>query len=460
MSFITKLVLIVTTAFIGFIAFKIHSLSQPPPLPKLDENAYWGPGKPPAKEDTSIKPFKINVPDEVLKDLKTRLETTRPLTPPLEGIQQQYGFNTNLLNKIVNYWKKDYKWREREVFLNKFPQFTTNVQGLKLHYIHAKPSVPSNIRVLPLLLLHGWPGSIREFYKIIPILTKPQKGHDFVFEVIAPSLPGYTFSQGAAKPGLGDVQTAVLLKNLMKRIGHDKFYVQGGDWGAITITHMATLFPQNVLGLHSNMCLINTLTSFLKVLLGSLYPSLIIEKKYEHQMYPLSEKYAGLLEESGYFHIQATKPDTVGVALSQSPAGLAAYILEKFSTATSRAYKAREDGGLLEKFTYDDLLDNVMLYWVTNSFTTAMRYYAESFNSAQFALGVAKIPISKEVPCACARFSQEIGYYTDSILKEKFTNLIQTTDFTVGGHFAAMEEPELLAGDVFSAVSKMEKLRR
>lgn len=145
----------------------------------------------------------------------------------------------------MEFWKTKYNWREREVFLNRFPHFKTYVDGLDLHFIHVKPqNVEKNINVLPLLLLHGWPGSVREFYDIIPLLTTPRKDVNFVFEVIAPSLPGYGFSEGASKPGLGAAQVAVVMKNLMERIGFKKFYAHGGDWGAIIVSHMGTLFPK------------------------------------------------------------------------------------------------------------------------------------------------------------------------------------------------------------------------
>lgn len=167
------------------------------------------------------------------------------LTSPLENVNFEYGFNTNYLKKVVEFWKTKYNWREREIFLNSFPHFKTYVDGLDLHFIHVKPqNVDKNTDVLPLLLLHGWPGSVREFYDIIPLLTTTRKGVNFVFEVIAPSLPGYGFSEGASKPGLGAAQVAVVMKNLMERIGFKKFYVQGGDWGAVIASHMGTLFPK------------------------------------------------------------------------------------------------------------------------------------------------------------------------------------------------------------------------
>ncbi|KAK4877488.1 hypothetical protein RN001_009994 [Aquatica leii] len=454
MSFLSKLFLLFATIAVGYLGVKLFPLCKPPILPVLDENAYWGPGNAPVKQDTSIRPFKISVPDEVLEDLRHRLETDRPYTPPLENIQQQYGFNTNLLKEIVEYWKTKYNWRERETFLNQFPQYKTKIQGLDIHYLHIKPKVPSNVKVIPLLILHGWPGSVREFYEIIPFLTQINKERGFVFEVIAPSLPGYGFSQAASKPGMGSNQIAMILKNLMKRIGFDKFYVQGGDWGSIVVTDMAVLFPKNVLGLHSNFCSLSSLKSYLKLIFGSFYPPWVIDKQHEDKMYPLLTKFTTLIQESGYFHIQATKPDTVGIAIGQSPSGLAAYVLEKFSTGTNFTYREREDGGLKEKFNYNQLLDNVMIYWLTNSFTTAIRLYAEGINRE-----VTRMPIDEEVPCACARMGQEIVYYTDWMLRDRYQNLVQATDYDVGGHFAAMEVPEILAKDIFMAVATMEKLR-
>ncbi|XP_018570554.1 juvenile hormone epoxide hydrolase 1-like [Anoplophora glabripennis] len=162
-------------------------LFEVPPLPQLEET-WWGP-RDPSKGDTEIRPFKINVSDEALKDLQRRLANALPFQEPLEDVKQHYGMNANLLKNIVDFWRTKYDWREREKFLNQYPQFTVSVQGLRIHYLHVKPKETKGVKVLPLLLLHDWPGSIREFYEMIPLLTTPQKGRDFVFEVIAPSMP-------------------------------------------------------------------------------------------------------------------------------------------------------------------------------------------------------------------------------------------------------------------------------
>ena len=250
---------------------------------------------------------------QVLEDLQNRLKSARDFVPPLEGVQQQYGINTKLLKTVVDFWLTKYDWREREKFLNQYPQFKTKIQGLDIHYLHVKPkNVPSDVKVLPLLLLHGWPGTVREFYEIIPLLTTVQKDKNFVFEVIAPSLPGYGFSQAAAKPGLGASKVAVVFKNLMKRLGYEKYYVQGGDWGSSIGSSMALFFPEHVKGIHLNMCMSNSLLSKMKLLAGSVWPSLVVDEKHKHKLYPLGDYISNALLEFGYMHLQATKPDTVG----------------------------------------------------------------------------------------------------------------------------------------------------
>lgn len=244
--------------------------------------------------------------------MQRKLESTRDLTAPLEGVVHQYGINRELLKEILEFWKTKYDWREREKFLNKYPQYKVNVQGLNIHYLYVKPQVKSNIRVLPLLLLHGWPGSIREFYEIIPLLTTPQKGRDYVFELIIPSLPGYGFSDGAVRPGLGIFEVAVLFKNFMKRLGYEKYYIQGGDWGAGIVQNMATAFPEHILGVHSNMCFVNGALANLYTFIGSFYPSFVEDEGVKGLLYPYLPKLMHLIEESGYMHLQATKPDTLG----------------------------------------------------------------------------------------------------------------------------------------------------
>lgn len=183
---------------------------------------------------------------------------------------------------------------------------------LTVHYIHTKMILDTNTRVLPLLLLHGWPGSIREMYDFISHLATPSDDKDTIFEVVLPSLPGFGWSEGPSKPGFGSVEMSIVLRNLMIKLGHDKFYIQGGDWGSIIGSNIATLFPENVIGYHSNLCFLPTPLSFLKSAVASFYPSMFIDKEYEDFIFPITDKLKFLMRASGYFHLQATKPDTIG----------------------------------------------------------------------------------------------------------------------------------------------------
>ncbi|KAL1456956.1 hypothetical protein WDU94_001639 [Cyamophila willieti] len=292
--------------------------------------------------------------------------------------------------------------------------------------------------------------------------------HDFVFEVIAPSLPGYGWSEAAVRPGLGVAQIGLLMKKLMARLGYQQFYVQGGDWGAFIAANMATLYPENVKGLHSNMCVAHTTLATLKLLIGALYPPLVVEEKYAHRLYPLGKNFDFMMLESGYYHLQATKPDTVGVGLLDSPAGLAAYILEKFLTWTDPKsfpfLKVNDPSSKVKKAQLgdisrlDDALDDVTIYWVTQTIQSSVRLYAETQNKTQTSLGIMRIPT--HVPTACISFPQEIAYQSHFMLKEKFPRLIQMTHPTRGGHFAALEEPKILADDVWAFAEKVKTIEK
>uniref|UniRef100_A0A8D8UQM9 microsomal epoxide hydrolase n=1 Tax=Cacopsylla melanoneura TaxID=428564 RepID=A0A8D8UQM9_9HEMI len=454
--------LLIGIVYIGFEIMKV------PPLPHLPDT-HWGKGQP-RPDDVGIYPFTVNVSDSVLNDLKSRIRSTNTLTPPLEGVGFEYGFNSDYLKVVLDYWANNYNWRKFETALNKFPQFKTQISGLNIHFIRVTPKVPAQVKIVPLLILHGWPGSVKEFQRIIPMLTEPRKEHNFVFEVIAPSLPGYGWSEAAVRPGLGAAQMGLLMKKLMARLGYPQFYVQGGDWGAFIAANMATLFPENVKGLHSNMCVAHTTLATLKLFIGSLYPPLVVEEKYAHRMYPLSKNFDNMMLESGYYHLQSTKPDTVGVGLLDSPAGLAAYILEKFLTwsdpksfsflkvnePSSKQGQGQVQLGDISKL--DDALDDVTIYWVTRTIQSSVRMYAETQNKTQTGLGLMRIPT--HVPTACICFPHELAYQSHFMLKEKFPRLIQMTHPTRGGHFAALEEPKILADDVWTFVEKVKELEK
>lgn len=432
-------------------------LKSPPPMPKLDLEEWWGPPELKQKQDTSIKPFEITFSETMVKELKERIKKRRPFAPPLEGVGFKYGFNSKQLDSWLKYWAEEYPFAERQKFLNQYPHFKTNIQGLNIHFMRITPKVPKDVEIVPLLLLHGWPGSVREFYEAIPHLTAVSKDRNFALEIIAPSLPGYGFSDAAVRPGLAAAEVAVIFKNLMARLGYKQYYVQGGDWGALIGSAMATFFPKEIIGFHSNMALtLSPAATFLEFV-GALFPSLIVEPELANRLYPLSEKYSTLLEELGYMHIQATKPDTVGIGLTDSPAGLLAYILEKFSTWTNPDLRSKEDGGLSYRWTKDQLIDNLMLYWSTKSIVTSMRLYAESFSSRHFDLKLDEIQV--QVPTWVLQAKYELAYQPPCILKLKYPKLVNASVIEDGGHFLSFELPEIFAKDVLKAIGEFRKLK-
>ncbi|XP_026756628.2 juvenile hormone epoxide hydrolase-like [Galleria mellonella] len=448
------LILLVIIAFPVYIFF----IESPSPLPDLDYNAWWGPEHLRQKQDTSVRPFRINFTEPMINDLRSRLRNHRAFTPPLEGIGFQYGFNSKALDPWIRYWAEEYPFREREKYINKFPQFKTNIQGLDIHFLRIKPQVSGNVEVVPLLLVHGWPSSVLEFYSVIPLLTAVNKGKDFVFELIIPSIPGYGYSDAAVRPGLGAIEVAVVFRNLMHRLGHKRFYIQGGDWGAVICSNMATLFPNEVLGHHTNLGVQRDLKSILAEFLIAIYPSLFVDSELVERLYPLSKSLSFLIEESGYFHIQATKPDTIGVALTDSPVGLLAYNLEKVSVATRAHNRELEDGGLTKYFTREHLIDNLMFYWATNSVTSSMRLYAESVCKKQLSMKVIEHPTP--VPTWVIQAKYEISYQPPIILRLKYPNLVNVTVLHDGGHFLATELPRVFADDLFTAVQSFRNFNR
>ncbi|XP_047479499.1 epoxide hydrolase 1-like [Penaeus chinensis] len=438
-------------------------LMREPPLPSLEPDPWWGPGRRQPEEDT-VRPFKIDIPKEEVADFRTRLSLPLRLTPPLERANFTYGFNSIALAKVVDYWRREYDWREREERLNAFAHYKTRLEGLDIHFLRAKASAqhPKEVKVVPLLLIHGWPGSFVEFYDLLPLLTTPQEGSSVVFEVVCPSIPGYGFSQAPVREGLGIKETGQIFLKLMKRLGFEKFYLQGGDWGSAIATEMATYYPENVMGVHLNMFGSMTAGAIAKLVLGSILPAgFLVAAKDQDKVYPLGETSRWLLSETGYAHIQATKPDTVGGALNQNPVALAAYLLEKFSTWTHKENVFLPDGGLLQEdfpISLDVLLDNVCVYWFTGSITSSMRYYAENLGSRNSAFATENNPC--RVPAGLAAFPQEISYTPQSIAAHKFYDIVSYTDQEAGGHFPALERPADLARDLHRFVTAVEARQR
>uniref|UniRef100_A0A8C8SLM8 Epoxide hydrolase n=1 Tax=Pelusios castaneus TaxID=367368 RepID=A0A8C8SLM8_9SAUR len=449
------------TLALGTIVYLFFSRKKEETLPI--EEGWWGKGqKPDSEEDATVRPFKVETTEAELNDLFRRLDQTR-FTEPLEDSYFHYGFNSVYLREVVSYWRNQFNWKKQVEVLNKFPQFKTKIEGLDVHFVHVKPpSLPEGRSAKPLLMVHGWPGSVYEFYKIIPLLTDPAShglSDEHIFEVICPSIPGYGFSEASHKKGFNSVSAAGIFYKLMLRLGFNEFYAQGGDWGWLICTNLAQIAPNHVKGLHLNMVSVTNMrfTQLLSILLGRYFPGLFgFQDEDVRRMFPFLKKGPYMiLMESGYAHIQATKPDTAGCGLNDSPVGLAAYILEKFSTWTEPEFRKLEDGGLERKYSLDDLLTNVMLYWVSGCMVSAMRFYKENIGKG---IGTQKHEkLSVRVPTGIASFPNELLHTPRSWAQQKYVNIISFNFMPRGGHFAAFEEPELLAIDIQQFVGKVEK---
>jgi pimeloyl-ACP methyl ester carboxylesterase len=374
-----------------------------------------------------IEPFRIEVPDSVLRDLRERLARTR-FPDEVPGSGWSYGTDLAYMRELVAYWKDRYDWRAAEARLNRLHHFKATVGGLKIHFIHERGVGP---RPFPLVITHGWPGSVAEFVEMIGPLTDPgAHGGDpaDAFDVVAPSMPGYGFSDHPTEPGMDPERIAALWAELMAGLGYPRFGAQGGDWGAMVSTYLGYRHAPKVAGIHLNMVIAFPPDRD--------NPAAGLSQE---EMVPLMEAQQFLNEETGYQRIQGTKPQTLAYGLNDSPAGLAAWIVEKFRTWSDCR------GDLDRRFTKDELLTNVMLYWVPETANSSCRLYCETMRAGKFPPENFRV----EVPTGCAIFPREIIRPPRSWV-ERLYNVTRWTVMPAGGHFAAMEEPQLLAGDIRS----------
>ncbi|XP_008281713.1 epoxide hydrolase 1 [Stegastes partitus] len=437
----------------GILAYMVHRSRRVKPVP-LGEG-WWGAGAKPLSEDEKIYPFTVQTSDKEIEDLHERIDRTR-YTDPLEDSRFHYGFNSTYLKKVVSYWRHEFDWKKQVAVLNQYPHFKTRIEGLDVHFIHVRPPHRENQKVLPLMLVHGWPGSFYEFYKIMPLLTQNHDG--IAFEVICPSIPGYGFSEAPHKQGFDSLAAARIFLILMERLGFSQFYLEGGDWGSLITTNMSQMKPCCVKGLHLTMCMSTRgFKVMLSLIIGPYLPFLVgFSREDVRRLFPFFQKNVwNMLRETGYLHIQATKPDTAGCGVNDSPVGLAAYILEKFSGWTTMKNLDLEDGGLERKFSLDDLLTNVMIYWTTGSIIPSMRFYKENLqrnidNRVDMKEGIS-------VPTGVAAFPDELMHCPKAWAEIRYRNICRYTLMPQGGHFPAFEEPQLLANEIIHFVKKVEK---
>ena len=369
--------------------------------------------------------FTLSVADSAIEDLRTRLGMTRfPDQAP--GAAWAYGADIGYMRALVAYWRDTFDWRAQEAALNQFPQFKVGLHGIDLHYLRVEGKGPNPT---PLLLMHGWPGSVYEFIDILPRLTDPARfGGDpaDAFTVIAPSLPGYGLSFEPNQKRFSIAEMADCFADLMTDVlGHQRFAVQGGDWGASAASALGVRHADKVIGIHINLLAIRPEGPPLS------------DPTPDEQRY-IQEVTEFLKEETGYQWIQGTRPQTLAYGLTDSPAGLAAWIVEKFHVWTDN------NGNLETAVTRDRLLANISLYWFTEAIGSSFwPYYARLH-------GAWPIPDGKtvDVPTGYAAFPREIRRAPRSIAEKTYTDIRSWTVMPKGGHFAAMEQPEALANDV------------
>lgn len=370
-------------------------------------------------------PFRIDIPDSEIVALHARLDAAR--WPDQIGEPWVYGTDITYLRELVRYWRHDFDWRTQEARLNRFDQFRTTIGDHELHFIHQRST---HTQAQPLLITHGWPGSISEFLKIIEPLTQPESfGGDSrdAFHVICPSIPGYGFSRAPRQPGFQPRACAELFMKLMDQLGYPRYFAQGGDVGSAVTTWLGALGGDHVKGIHLNLVFARPPKE---------NPMAGVT---DAEQRVLTERKAYMSNEVGYQHIQGSKPQTLGYALNDSPLGLAAWITEKFHKWTQHT------GNHEDAISKDEILTDVSIYWFTQSITSSVRLYYESrrYEGASF-------PDRVEVPTAVANFPGELFLPPRAWVEKQF-NVVHWSYPERGGHFAAIEAPDLLVDDIRTA---------
>ena len=373
----------------------------------------------------AIRPFEIRVPKSAIADLRTRLAATRWPTQ-LPGEPWSRGVPVDYLRELAAYWADEFDWRAAEHRLNRYPQFRTEIDGQTFHFLHVRSPEPE---ATPLMLLHGWPGSFIEFLDVIGPLADPSRhGLDSTqaFHLVIPSLAGFGYSTPLSAPGWTSARNASALIHLMDALGYQRFAVQGGDYGAFVGPDMGRAAPDRVIGVHVNAA------TFGFIPLGP------VSDADKQTMTPVEQQRLQRLrdfdtEMSGYFQQQSTRPQTLGYALTDSPAGLLGWIVEKFKEWTNAEHELPQHAVAIDR-----ILTNVSLYWFTETATSSANLYYESAHNRDW-------PQPSQVPTGVAAFAQDIAIRR---FAEQNNNIVHWSDFDTGGHFAAMETPDLLVNDI------------
>lgn len=385
------------------------------------------------KSSVSIRPYHISVPEASITDLRNRIQATR--WPDKETVSDQsQGVKLDRIQKLVKYWGTEYDWKKAEANLNALPQFITNIDGVDIQFVHIRSK---HKNALPMVLTHGWPGSVFELIKIIGPLTDPTafggKAED-AFDVVIPSMPGYGFSGKPTATGWDADHIATAWDVLMKRLGYKKYVSSGGDWGSVVANKMAKQAPEGLLGIHVNMPA--TVPADVATALKNGEPAPVgLSEKELAAFNSLNHLYT---KGGGYAAMMVTRPQTLGYGLSDSPVGLAAFFYDKMSEWTY-------SGGDAERsLTKDEILDDISLYWLTNTAVSSAQLYwennANNFNAVDIS-----------IPAAVTVFPGEIYQAPKSWTEKAYKNLIYFNEVSKGGHFAQWEEPQLFAEELRAA---------
>ncbi len=402
-----------------------------------------------AADDNTIRPFKVNVPDEQLVDLRRRIATTR--WPDKETVaDQSQGAQLAKLQELVRYWGSGYDWRKAEAKLNALPQFITMIDGVDIHFIHVRSRHPN---ALPLIVTHGWPGSVIEQLKIIGPLTDPTAHGGLAedaFDVVIPSLPGYGFSGKPTGAGWDPDRIARAWAELMKRLGYARYVAQGGDWGTPISSAMARQAAAGLLGIHINLPA-TVPPEVAAALGGGPVPAGLSEKERAVVDALMTSGKNGNL---AYFTMMTARPQTVGYGATDSPAGLAAWILVHpgFAQWTFGADTGKSP-------TKDDVLDNITLYWLTNTATSSARLYWENGARGSVIVAAAQKTAEISLPVAITVFPEDVYRPPETWARRAYRNLIYFHEVDKGGHFAAWEQPELFSAELRAAFRSLREAR-
>jgi pimeloyl-ACP methyl ester carboxylesterase len=397
-----------------------------------------------AAEDNAIRPFRVHVPQEAIDDLRRRVTVTR--WPDKETVaDQSQGVQLATMKELVRYWGTEYDWRKAEAKLNALPQFVTKIDGLDIHFIHVRSKNPN---ALPLIITHGWPGSVIEQLKVIGPLTDPMAyggRPEDTFDLVIPSIPGYGFSGKPTGTGWDPDHIARAWAELMKRLGYTRYVAQGGDWGSPISSALARQTPAGLLGIHINLPA--TIPPDVAGVLASGGPAPAELSKKERAAFDSLDTFNK--KERAYAVMMGTRPQTIGYGLTDSPIGLAAWLLGHpgFAQWTSSSSDSEKSP------TKDELLDDITLYWLTNSAVSSARLYWENKNSLLNATAQKTAEIS--LPVAITVFPGEIYRAPETWARRAYRNLLYFHEADKGGHFAAWEQPQLFSEEIRTAFKSL-----